>query len=177
VAEEGAGGVALSWKTEPGPEADVRYRIERAESRSDYLPIHAGVLDGNEIVDSNPGAASRYRLIAINGLGEASVLGETAAPAFWTQRALVAYPNPALGGRTRVQYRVNADAGPADLCVFDVAGRRVRRLDRGTFAAGVRNVEWDGRDDDGRLVGGGVYMLRLTVGSQSPVTERIIVVR
>ena len=48
-----------------------------------------------------------------------------------------------------------------DLGIFDVAGRHVRSLLRGNFAAGERVVVWDGRDDAGGQSPSGVYFARL----------------
>jgi hypothetical protein len=51
--------------------------------------------------------------------------------------------------------------GTVRLEVYDVTGRRVRTLVDGWLDAGSLAVEWDGRDESGREVGGGVYFLRL----------------
>jgi hypothetical protein len=41
--------------------------------------------------------------------------------------------------------------------VWDVAGRRVRRLPAALFDAGAHDLTWDGRDEAGRACAGGVY--------------------
>jgi serine protease len=41
--------------------------------------------------------------------------------------------------------------------LYDVTGRLVRTLDRGSYPAGERVVRWDGKDDRGERVGSGVY--------------------
>jgi hypothetical protein len=48
-----------------------------------------------------------------------------------------------------------------DLTIFDARGRRVRGLWHGAAAAGVGQAGWDGRDDDGRRLAGGLYVARL----------------
>ena len=132
-------------------------------------------LDRGEFVDASPAAASRYRLIAINGLGEEYVLGEASlAPALATGRAIAAYPNPSRGSSMRVVFRVPADPLAAgaqsrvDLSAYDASGRRVRALDSGTYASGVREIEWDGRDESGQPVGAGTYFLRLSTSFGIP---------
>jgi predicted outer membrane repeat protein len=47
-----------------------------------------------------------------------------------------------------------------ELSLLDVAGRRVRELWRGPLAAGAHRFAWDGRDDSGRMVSSGVYLLK-----------------
>ncbi len=76
-----------------------------------------------------------------------------------------AHPNPARGNVTLVR---SAGFGSGEvLDVIDLAGRRVRRLvpERGTS-----RVEWDGRDEAGRAVRSGLYVIRTTGGSQLRVT-------
>ena len=67
-----------------------------------------------------------------------------------------ARPNP-FNPLTTIRYDL-PESGPVSLTVYDVAGRRIRSLVRSTTQpAGSYNVIWDGRDDDGRTVGSGVY--------------------
>ncbi len=70
-----------------------------------------------------------------------------------------AAPNPFADGTT-LRYRVAA-AGPVELAVFDLAGRRVRTLERATHGAGEYAARWDGTDASGRRVPPGVYLCRL----------------
>jgi len=60
-----------------------------------------------------------------------------------------------------------------ELSVYDVGGRLVRSLADGPWAAGRHVAAWDGRNEKGRRVAGGVYLMRLEVGGVSataPVT-------
>jgi YVTN family beta-propeller protein len=53
-------------------------------------------------------------------------------------------------------------SGPVDLVVYDVLGREVRTVARGTkLEAGPQRLVWDGRDAGGRETGAGVYFVRL----------------
>ncbi len=75
---------------------------------------------------------------------------------------LKASPNPSHGV-TLVRVDTPARSDQA-LWVSDVLGRTVRRLERGTFEAGTRTVAWDGRDDAGRRLPAGLYLVRLGAG-------------
>jgi hypothetical protein len=168
-------GTRLTWQTSPGPEADIRYRVERGSDGAAFVSIADG-LDRGEYVDSAPRATSRYRLIAINGLGEEYVLGETSvAPALAVDRDIIAYPNPA-SGPIEILYRVPFDR-PMDLTIYDLSGRRVRSLVAGRQPVGVQSASWDRRDDSGRDVAAGTYFARLTSGDGFRATERITIVR
>jgi hypothetical protein len=62
------------------------------------------------------------------------------------------------------------------LAVHDAAGRRVRTLAAGSWAAGSCAIAWDGRDAAGRVVPEGVYFLRGAVG-ESPLGGKVVIVR
>jgi hypothetical protein len=72
------------------------------------------------------------------------------------------YPNPVSGSMT-VEMSL-ARPARVQLAVFDLAGRRVRMLADGDYAAGLRTATWDGRGDDGRLAANGFYVVRMRAG-------------
>ncbi len=90
-------------------------------------------------------------------------------PAAATFSGVRAFPNPAAGGAT-IAFALPA-AGSATVAVYDVAGRRVRELRRQSFDAGVQRLAWDGRDDDGRAVGDGVYFVRVESAARTSVAR------
>lgn len=71
-------------------------------------------------------------------------------------------PNP-FNPSTRISGELVA-AGRIELGVFDAQGRRQRTLASGDLPAGPFSLEWDGRDDAGRRLPGGVYFVRLSDG-------------
>ncbi len=84
-------------------------------------------------------------------------------------------PNPAAPV-TRIAFLLPASpAGRVGLSVMDAQGRRVRTLG-GDFAAGLNEVVWDGTDDRGRALRGGVYFSRLDIGD-THFAERLVLVR
>lgn len=71
----------------------------------------------------------------------------------------------------------SAREGLADLEIFDVHGRRVKRLlSRAVIRPGVTHVSWDGSTDSGSPSASGVYLARLRVGSESAVA-RVTILR
>jgi hypothetical protein len=81
--------------------------------------------------------------------------------ASWSASLSHASPNP-MSATTSITYSIG-EAGSVRLRVFDVRGRVVRTLVDGVKSAGEYPVVWDGRDDEGRDVGRGVYTYRLEV--------------
>jgi len=90
-------------------------------------------------------------------------------------RAAAPVPQPARG-RQRVEI-VTDRAVTLEASVYDVSGRRVRALDGGVFAPGGAPLAWDGRDDDGRPVAAGVYLVRIRDGSGREVTVPSVRIR
>lgn len=117
--------------------------------------------DGSQ--NSVPLTAIRRLEIEPTGSTDVGDLGTTAALA--GLRLLPGFPNPAarsvalpfeLARRTRVV-----------LDVFSVMGQRVRSLASGELGGGTHTLVWDGKDDRGRRVSGGVYFYRMRGAASS----------
>ena len=72
------------------------------------------------------------------------------------------HPNP-FKPLTKISVSLDRD-GYASLDVYDMQGRRVRRLVGDVLKAGEHSIVWDGQDDSGRKVGSGVYFAKLISG-------------
>ncbi len=77
---------------------------------------------------------------------------------------LLNYPNP-FRPSTTVAYRLSRPS-TVSLSIYDVAGRVVRTLESGSRAAGLHEVRWDGRNEDGRAVAAGTYFAALEAGGE-----------
>jgi len=64
-------------------------------------------------------------------------------------------------GQTELSLATPPAGGVVDVSVHDVSGRLIRRLVAGNGSAGMIVARWDGRDDSGAVVPGGVYFARL----------------
>ena len=85
--------------------------------------------------------------------------------------ALANKPNPASGA-TDIQFSLAADE-QLELSIYDLSGRAVRSLARGTFSAGPNTVHWDGLDSSGKPVAPGIYMARLK-GPHTQATHNVV---
>ncbi|MYI63807.1 MAG: hypothetical protein F4105_19535 [Gemmatimonadetes bacterium] len=65
--------------------------------------------------------------------------------------------------------------GPAsvEVAVWDLSGRRVRRVYEGWDGVGAYERVWDGRDASGRLVPPGLYLYRISVEADHQTTEAV----
>jgi hypothetical protein len=69
------------------------------------------------------------------------------------------YPNP-FNPSTALKLAL-ADDGDVSLTIYDVGGRKIRRLVSGDLQAGYHEVVWDGRTDSGDDAATGIYFARL----------------
>ena len=89
-------------------------------------------------------------------------------------RLLAHWPSPSRG-----QVSFVLDLAPNDktaLEIFDIAGRRLRRIELSSLGPGRRTVVWNGLDEGGARVSAGVYFARLA-GSRSSTVRRIVLIR
>ena len=73
-----------------------------------------------------------------------------------------AYPNP-FNAQTTIEFAIPAD-GHARLMVLNSQGQIVSTLVNKFLSAGSYRTSWNGNDDSGKAVGGGIYFYRLKVG-------------
>jgi hypothetical protein len=103
---------------------------------------------------------------------------------------ITAHPNPF---RDKVEIQLQSESekrgiGETEIQVYDVGGRRVREISllpscpvRESFSNGVSfslgaKATWDGRDDAGKRLPPGVYLLKMQLNGFS-VTEKVILVK
>jgi hypothetical protein len=82
-----------------------------------------------------------------------------------------AFPNPS-SSRVMLQFRLERD-GKTALSIYDAKGRKVRSLTDQVRSAGWNVVEWDGKDDKGRVVRAGTYFAHLEA-AEGQKTEKVI---
>ena len=86
-----------------------------------------------------------------------------------------ATPNPSRGDGASIRFALPR-SGATSLALYDVAGRRVRTIVEGSLEPGVHVCRWNGRDDSGRALSPGIYLVRLRAnGAQR--TQRLVIIR
>jgi hypothetical protein len=78
-------------------------------------------------------------------------------------------PNP-FNPSTQIRYQLPR-AENVRLVIYDLLGRTVRVLADDHQEAGYHLVTWDGRDQIGRPVGSGIYLMRLMAGNFAQVRK------
>jgi len=83
------------------------------------------------------------------------------------------YPNP-VREKTMIRFSVPAKTS-ISLDIYNISGRLVKALARGIPGAGSYSTVWDGTDNNGEKVPGGVYLYNLKAGSYS-LTKKVLVI-
>lgn len=119
-------------------------RIEPTAPRSFDLPVELW---------TDAGRVGTFRVLADWEEG-------TAHPGRFT----TVFPNP-FNPITQVRFTIEGSQGlHTSVYLFNSDGQRVRTLVDDTRDPGHHAVIWDGKDDDGRQVGSGIYFCKMVVG-------------
>ncbi|MCP4582014.1 MAG: S8 family serine peptidase [candidate division Zixibacteria bacterium] len=81
------------------------------------------------------------------------------------------YPNP-FNGSTVIRYNLSADT-EISLEIYDLLGRLVSELDSGAKQAGLHEIVWHGRNDNGSEAASGIYFYKLKAGDNSSIKQMV----
>jgi flagellar hook assembly protein FlgD len=81
------------------------------------------------------------------------------------------YPNP-FGDRVKIDFELK-ESSDGNASVYNVRGQKVRSLERNHFSKGKHTLEWDGKDERGKKVSAGIYLMRFETRGQSYVRRMI----
>ncbi len=90
-------------------------------------------------------------------------------------RLLPNYPNP-FNARTVIRFSLTQPTS-VRLGVYDLLGQKVRNLVKAEIASGNHRVVWDGRNETGREVSSGVYLMRLIGDHGGVQTRKMVLLR
>ncbi len=128
-------------------------------------------LDPISLVVTYENAAYPYQEVIGYDLVQEQTLPDQKAEAF------VTYPNP-FTDQTHISYGVpqSSDGMEAVLTVYNISGQVVRHLVKDYRKPGCHQLLWQGDDDQGISLPGGVYFCRFEVGKHS-ATKKLTLLR
>ncbi len=71
-----------------------------------------------------------------------------------------AYPNPFITGTT-IPFLLEEDQTRVEISIYDLLGRKVKTLNQQNNKAGIHSMEWNGNNEQGTAVDGGLYLYQL----------------
>jgi hypothetical protein len=151
-----------------------------AATFDDWLGIGIAVADFNDDgVNDLALGASWADALGRHASGKTYILhGSASATAIETRATAAGFtvlqnrPNP-FSLTTVIPFHLSRP-GLVELCVFDVAGRRVAHFQPRESNAGPGSFTWDASDEQGRPIPSGIYFYRLEVDGKSMVRKMVI---
>ncbi len=158
-----------------------------AEGTVEYLALDQYFNDGGDMVPTTPHAinlsfnsvqnnfmytADHSEYLVVDFYDDLTATPEDALPTALLASVAVA-PNP-FNPQTTLRFGL-AQSGSVRLELYDTRGQKVRTLVTGARSAGLHEVRWDGRDDSGRDVGSGVYLVRLQEPTGTRLAKAVLV--
>jgi len=83
------------------------------------------------------------------------------------------HPNP-FNPVTTIQFALK-EAGPAEVTVYSMEGRKIAILVNEFMEAGTYQVQWNGKDQQGSPVSSGMYLYQLKAGNQRLVKKMMLI--
>ena len=65
---------------------------------------------------------------------------------------------------------------PIDVTLYDLSGRTIRRLQSSGALNGPQQLSWDGRNEGGAMAPPGIYLLRLSIDTDTGTENRTLLV-
>jgi Zn-dependent metalloprotease len=82
------------------------------------------------------------------------------------------YPNP-FNTATMIEYETSA-AGPVTLQIYNILGQRVFEQEMETQAPGIHTFRWNGIDQAGKEIPGGIYFYRVSAAGTSQSRKMVL---
>ncbi len=174
--------VTLRWRTECEYE-NLEWLIERKTDDGDYeiiatMPGQMTTPGPTDYLCTDRDIAPReeyyYRLVNVNTQGERTLHSPLAvtipakgarlsvAPSLFSQKLAI--------NLTGVYHKSGM------LSIIDKSGRVMRKM-RISGDTSPLGIEWDGTDNNGQRVNGGVYFIHLAINGDTPETAKVILIR
>ena len=188
------GGMVIAWADYFDIESDIYYKYIRSNGSFVQSSPFGDVLSDAGKMQYNPQIVTlgndAYALWADGrSSGKTEILGlyahklsnETVAnldpglPALGPFRLLQNHPNP-FNPSTSISFQIYDPSKSHTLEIYNLRGQRVKTLASGFLEKGSHISVWDGTDADGQGVASGIYLYRLSNGSQVQ-TKRMVLMK
>lgn len=170
-------GLDVTWKFEAA--STVENWIERAENSAgpwDSLGTGTSAASNEfELVDGAV-APDRTYLYRVVWRDRGVIVRGDPIAGTWTDAGELSRvsPNPAIG-EVNVGW-VLSRPGTTDVRVYDLAGREISVVARGSFDVGRHEVRWDGRWDGRGVAPAGMYIVRIS-SAERTTSHRVLLLR
>ena len=85
------------------------------------------------------------------------------------------YPNP-FNNKIKVSYSVN-EPGLTYIFIFDILGKKIKTISRKNHSSAMQSFFWNGTDDFGRPVSGGLYLIGIKSSNRIERLEKVLYIK
>ena len=85
------------------------------------------------------------------------------------------YPNP-FNPETTISFSFPKDS-KVELTVYNIKDQKVKQLLSDQLPSGQHSVVWDGKDDNNKLVGSGIYLYKLNVNGKTEAVKKCLLLK
>lgn len=82
------------------------------------------------------------------------------------------YPNPFFA-KTTIPFTLS-NSGKVSLTIYNIMGQQVHFVERDGYPAGLHQITWNGRNENGRLLSAGIYFYRLQTPSGARTRKMLL---
>jgi hypothetical protein len=154
-----------------------RYLLPGEEYTLEFIaPGYDTVLLSNVVI--HPESLTTVNIAMIPSVGIEGDKNDGSSPMNLPQWLGQNYPNP-FNPATTIYFSIDGTIGtkhPVNLTIYELRGRRVRKLIDSELEPGSHSVIWDGREDNGQHVSSGIYLYTLRSGG-STITKKMVVLK
>ena len=98
------------------------------------------------------------------------------------ENKIINYPNP-FGSNssnrssgTTIKF-ILADEGNVELAIYNIKGQKVKNLMKAFSGKGIFEMQWNGKDNNGRSVSSGTYLIKAELDGEVITANKTTVVK
>lgn len=161
------------WKYNISDESWVIYNSNYVGRRHASTVIHNDklyIVAGNSVYD---GVYQNYRIVQSIDLSDILAIGRHNSTLLKSFELNQNFPNP-FNPTTKIEFSVNQN-GNVKIVIFDILGRQVRSLVNEKKSIGRHSIQWDGKNDAGKLVQSGQYYYTVEMDGMKKAKKMILI--
>ncbi|MDP3025622.1 MAG: FlgD immunoglobulin-like domain containing protein [candidate division Zixibacteria bacterium] len=150
--------------------AKVYFRTGPAWDSTQYVPVDSSFIPPSNEFEFTPVTGFAFAPVFWKGALEVKEINTPTKPTVFSLAQHL--PNP-FHPKNMIRFALPKDSW-VKLEVYNILGQKVKTLVDEKLAAGVKEVEWDGRDGKGLEVASGIYFYRIKADDFSDVKKMVM---
>jgi hypothetical protein len=150
--------------------AKVYFRTGPTWDSTQYVPVDTGFIPPGNYFEFITVDVIAFAPVLLKGALEVKEVNTPSIPTVFSLSQN--YPNP-FNPKTLIRFTLPKDSW-VKMEVYNILGQKVKTLVDEKLAAGVKEVEWDSKDDNGLEVASGIYFYRIKADDFSDIKKMVM---